>query len=84
MPWGGYLVKALMLGMIAVGLVVGIAVGRVSERSRRSYKDFVTAKGALAKGRKTMLGEVRKAAVTILLVGVAMAIVFFGAMNWPH
>ena len=76
--------RELMLGMIAVGLVAGVAVGRVSERSRRSYKDFVAAKTALDKGRKTMFIEVRKALVAGLVTAGIMAAIFFGAWNLPH
>jgi hypothetical protein len=68
----------------AVGMAVGIVVGRVSERSRRSYKDFVAARVALDKGRKIMYTETRKATMTIVVVGAFMLAIFVGALNWPH
>jgi hypothetical protein len=71
----------LMLGLIAVGLAIGMAVGRTSERARRGVKDYSAGKTALTKYRQVALAEIRKAAVVILIVGVVMLALFLGAMK---
>ena len=73
--------RELMLGMIAVGLVAGLLIGRNTERARRTYKDWDAAKTALKKGRGIALGEVRKAAVTVLVIGALLVVIFLAAAN---
>jgi hypothetical protein len=58
--------------MVVVGLLVGAVLGRNTERARRTYKDWGTAKVALKKGRSIALGEMRKAAVTILFIAAIL------------
>jgi len=69
-------VRELMLGMVAVGLVVGVILGRNTERARRTYKDWDAARVALKKGRSIALGEIRKAAVTILIIAAVLVGLF--------
>jgi hypothetical protein len=73
---GEVCVRELMLGMVVVGLVIGVVLGRNTERARRTYKDWDTAKVALRKGRSIALGEIRKAAVTILLIAAVLVGLF--------
>ena len=73
--------RELMLGLVAVAVFVGIVVGRNTERARRTYKDWDTAKVALKKGRSIALGELRKAVVTILVIGGLLLALFIGAMK---
>ena len=68
--------RELMLGLIAVAVFVGIVVGRNTERARRTYKDWDAAKTALKKGRGIALGEMRKAAVTILVIAAVLVGLF--------
>jgi hypothetical protein len=77
-------VRELLLGIVVVGLLVGIWVGRQTERARRTYKDWGAAKVALKKGRSVAVGEARKAAVVVVVVGGLLIIVFIGMMNAPH
>ena len=69
-------VRELMLGMVVVGLVVGVILGRNTERARRTYKDWDAAKTALKKGRGLALGEIRKAAVTVLVIAAVLVGLF--------
>jgi hypothetical protein len=70
-----------MVGLIAVGLFVGLTVGRSTERARRGMKDLSAAKTALTKGRQIAYGELRKAAGAVLIVGVVMIALFIGVMK---
>jgi hypothetical protein len=80
---GRCVVRELMLGMIAVGLVAGVAVGRTTERSRRAKKDHATAVATVPKAHKIMVTETRKAIVAIAVVSLAMLAIFLGALNIP-
>jgi hypothetical protein len=73
--------REMMLGMVVVGILAGLAIGRNAERARRTYKDWDAAKTALKKGRSVALGEIRKAAITILLIGGLVVIIFVAANN---
>ncbi len=70
--------------IVAIGLGIGVVVGRFAERSRRAHRDFITARGAFERGRKVMVAEGRKAALVITMVGVFMIAIFVGALNWPR
>ena len=76
--------REMLLGIVVVGLVIGIWVGRQTERARRTYKDWDTAKVALKKGRGIALAEIRKAALVVTVVGGLLVAVFIGMMNAPH
>jgi hypothetical protein len=77
-------VREMLLGIVVVGLVIGIWVGRQTERARRTYKDWDTAKVALKKGRGIALAEIRKAALVVVVVGGLLLAAFIGMMNAPH
>jgi hypothetical protein len=64
--------QPLLIGMLAVGAVVGIIVGRQVERARRGLKDYASAREAVPKGRKTARLELGKA---IRLVGIILGVV---------
>ena len=76
--------RELMLGLVVVGVVVGVIVGRNTERARRTYKDWDAAKTALKKGRTIALTELRRAAITVLVIVLVLAALFFGALHAPH
>ena len=83
-PKGRVGVRELLLGIVVVGLVVGVWVGRQTERARKTYKDWGAAKVALKKGRSLAFVEIRKAAVVIVVIGGIMLALFIGVMNAPH
>jgi hypothetical protein len=67
-----------MLGIVVVGLVIGVVLGRNTERARRSVKDWGTGKTALKKYRTVMLTEVRRALITGVIIAVVLiAVVTF-------
>jgi hypothetical protein len=74
-------VREFMLGMITIGLVAGIALGRSTERARRGYRDLGVAKAAVQKGRKIAVNEARRAVVTILLASAVLIAVFVGVIR---
>ena len=71
----------LMLGIIAVGLIAGILVGRNTERARRSFKDWGTAKAAVPKYKTTFVTEIKRAIVTVLAIAAVVAGVIFIAFT---
>ena len=71
----------LMLGIIVVGLVAGIVVGRNTERARRSFKDWGTAKAAVPKYKTTFVTEIKRAIVTVLAIAAVVAGVIFIAFT---
>jgi hypothetical protein len=74
-------VGPLMLGVVSVGLVVGLMVGRSTERARRGFKDLATAKATLSKGRQVAYGELRKAAGGVLLIAFIFVALFIGLIK---
>ena len=77
-------VRETLIGFVVVSVALGIVVGRNTERARRNYKDWGTAKAAVPKGRQLAVTEMRKAAFTILIVGGLLAVLFIGAATFPH
>jgi hypothetical protein len=73
--------REMMLGLIAVAVFIGVLLGRNTERARRTYKDWDTAKVALKKGRGIALAEIRKAIITVLVIGGLLLAIFIGAMK---
>jgi hypothetical protein len=74
-------VRETMLGIIVVAVLAGVIVGRTTERARRNYKDWGTAKSAVPKGRSLAFAELRRAAMTIIIVGGVMVALFIGVIN---
>ncbi len=72
---------ALLLGVVVVGLVVGLMIGRSTERVRRGMKDLATAKAAVTKGRQVAYGEVRKVAGAVVITAVIFAALFIGVIK---
>lgn len=73
--------RETMLGIIVVAVLAGVIVGRTTERARRNYKDWGTAKSAVPKGRSLAFAELRRAAMTIIIVGGVMVALFIGVIN---
>ena len=70
--------RELMVGLIAVGLAAGLIVGRNTERARRSFKDWGAGKTALKKYKTTMVGEIRRAVITgVIIAAVVIGVVTF-------
>lgn len=68
----------MMLGIVAVGLIAGLVLGRNTERARRAYKDWGAARAAVPKGRATAVAEIRRALVTgVIITVVIIALVTF-------
>jgi hypothetical protein len=59
-------VRETLLGVIAVGVLAGLVVGRHTERIRRNYKDLGTAKAAVPKARSIYTGSIRSGTGRIL------------------
>jgi len=69
-------VREILLGLVAVGMAVGVAVGRQSERVRRAYKDWGTAKTALTKSKGIAMTELRRIVAVGLTIVVILLIIF--------
>ena len=72
-----------MLGMVVVGLVLGIVIGRNTEKSRRSFADRTSAKATYDKYRKAVRVDTTRAIITVLIIGAFAIAVLVGAMNYP-
>ena len=59
----------MMLGMVVVGLVAGIFVGRHTTRSRRSFADRTSARATYEKYQKAVWVDTRRAVITVAIVG---------------
>jgi hypothetical protein len=75
--------RETVLGVAVVTLILGVAIGRATERARRSYKDWDTARTTTTKARQIVFSESRRAGASVLLFAAILAAIFFGAMNWP-
>ena len=75
--------REFMIGIIAVGVAAGVILGRNTERARRSYRDMGSGRTTYQKYRKTMFTEMRRAAITVLVIGVVLVAIFIGALNFP-
>lgn len=76
--------REFMIGMLAIGLVVGVAVGRVTERSKRGTKDYKAAVKSAGTYEKTMQTNNKQLVKVVALAGLIVVALFFGAMNLPH
>ena len=70
--------------MLAVGLVAGVAVGRVTERSTRGIKDYKTAVKNAGTYQKTMRANHLLTVKVLAVSGLVVIALFIGAMNLPH
>jgi ABC-type Fe3+ transport system permease subunit len=82
MPHGEVGVREFMIGVMAVGIFAGVVLGRNTERARRSYRDQAAGRTAFEKYRRTALAEARRAAVTVVIVGVVLVAIFVGLINY--
>ncbi|HLT09604.1 MAG TPA: hypothetical protein VK028_02200 [Micromonosporaceae bacterium] len=73
----------MMLGMVIVGLIAGIMVGRTTQRSQRSFADTKSAKVTYEKARKVAWVETRRAVLTVAVVGALFIAFFVGMINMP-
>ena len=71
----------MMLGMVVVGVFAGVLIGRNTERYRRTRVDWVTAKVAVKKGRGIAMAQMRKTALTVLVVGGLLLGLFIGLLK---
>jgi hypothetical protein len=71
-------VQPFVIGLIAVGAVVGLVIGRQTERARRTMKDYTAARAAVPKGRQIALTELGRA-VRFIGIGAVAALVIFVA-----
>jgi hypothetical protein len=69
------------VGVISVGLVVGLLVGRTTERARRGLKDLATARAQVTKGRKVAYADLGRAIRVVALIAVIFGAIFIGLMN---
>jgi hypothetical protein len=74
-------VGPLLVGVISVGLVVGLLVGRATERARRGLKDLATARAQVTKGRKVAYADMGRAIGVVALVAVIFVAIFIGMLN---
>jgi hypothetical protein len=74
-------VREMMLGIIVLAVLAGVVLGRNTERARRNYRDYGVAKAAVPKGRSLAFAELRRAAMTIIIIGGVMIALFIGVIN---
>jgi hypothetical protein len=76
-------VREMLLGVAVVCVVAGLVIGRHTERVRRNFKDYGTAKTAVTKYRQTVMGTIWNSAAKILAWGAVVAFAIFLFMNLP-
>jgi hypothetical protein len=76
-------VRELLLGVIVVGVLAGLVIGRHTERVRRNYKDYGTAKSAVSKYRQTHMDSLKAASGRILVWGAIVVFAIFVFLNLP-
>jgi hypothetical protein len=76
-------VREMLLGVVVVGVLAGLVVGRHTERIRRNYKDYGTAKTAVPKARQLHMSTVKTGSGRILIWGVIVVFAIFVFMNLP-
>ena len=69
--------REMMLGVIAVGVLAGLVLGRHTERVRRNYKDYGTAKTAVPKYRQAYTDSIKSATGRILVWGAIVIFAIF-------
>lgn len=71
--------REMLLGVVVVGVMAGLVVGRHAERVRRNYKDYGAARNAVPKAKQLHMNTLRTAGSKIIVWGaiVAFAIVVF-------
>jgi hypothetical protein len=78
LPVGEVGVRAFMIGILAVGILAGVLLGRNTERARRSYRNQVSGKTTYLNYRKTAIADARKAIFTVVLFALVMIAIFLG------
>lgn len=73
--------REMLLGVVVVGVVAGIVVGRHAERVRRNYKDYGAAKVAVPKARQLHMNTLRATGGKIIVWGAILAFAIVVFMN---
>jgi hypothetical protein len=76
-------VREMLLGVAVVCVVAGLVIGRHTERVRRNFKDYGTAKTAVTKYRQTVMATIWSSTGKILAWGAIVAFAIFLFMNLP-
>jgi hypothetical protein len=77
-------VRDLLLGLVAVALLAGVVLGRHTERVRRNYKDYGTAKTAVPKARQLAIAAFKVATTRILVWTAILSFIVLVWVNLPH
>lgn len=73
--------SALLVGVVSIGVVVGLMVGRITERARRGMKDLATARATATKARKVAYADTVRAAGAVLITALIFVALFLGALK---
>ncbi len=75
--------REMLLGVVVVGILAGLTVGRYAERVRRNYKDYGAAKAAVPKARQLHRSTVRTTAGKTVVWGAIVLFAILVFMNLP-
>ena len=72
---------ALLVGVVSIGVVVGLMVGRITERARRGMKDLATARATATKARKVAYADTLRAAGAVFITALIFVALFVGVLK---
>ena len=75
--------REMLLGVVVVGVLAGLTVGRHAERLRRNFKDYGTAKVAVPKARQLHWNTVKAAVGRFVIWGAIVLFAIFVFMKLP-
>ena len=73
--------RELLLGVVVVGVLAGLMVGRYAERARRDFKDYGAARTAVPKARQLAGATLRSAGGKIIVWGAILIFAIVVFMN---
>jgi hypothetical protein len=76
-------VREMLLGVVVVGVLAGLTVGRHTERIRRNYKDYVGAKAAVPKAKDLHRNTVKSAMGKFVIWGAIALFAIVVFLNLP-
>jgi uncharacterized protein YjeT (DUF2065 family) len=74
-------VRELLLGVVFVGVLAGLMVGRYTERARRNFKEYGAARTAVPKARQLAVETIRSAGGKIIVWGAILIFAIVVFMN---
>jgi hypothetical protein len=76
-------VREMLLGVVVVGALAGMVLGRHTERMRRNYKDWGAAKSAVPKAKQLAFATIRTFVGRVVVWGAILVFAIVVFMKLP-